>query len=194
MRTEEIQQLLNKLPECGFAVKKSMHFVTLHFALGFFFQFSLVGWQLTVQTKVKPLATFLPAKWVYLEISYQKKLQSRGYQIFILLTTNSGLDSEGNVYIFKQKGKIKICEVWWVSNTYLKYSKQNGKSVCELFNQLWPCCVVGALESGIWITYHHSENVDTHPPERVSLFAPPLPNEFPFLLPPPSSLHHSKSE
>lgn len=111
MRTEEIQQLLNKLPECGFAVKKSMHFFTLHFALGFFFQFSLVGWQLTVQTKVKPLATFLPAKWVYLEISYQKKLQSRGYQIFILLTTNSGLDSEGNVYIFKQKGKIKICGV-----------------------------------------------------------------------------------
>lgn len=37
MRTEEIQQLLNKLPECGFAVKKSMHFATLHFALGFFF-------------------------------------------------------------------------------------------------------------------------------------------------------------
>ena len=185
MRTEEIQQLLNKLPECGFAVKKSMHFVTLHFALGFFFQFSLVGWQLTVQTKVKPLATFLPAKWVYLEISYQKKLQSRGYQIFILLTTNSGLDSEGNVYIFKQKGKIKICEVWWVSNTYLKYSKQNGKSVCELFNQLWPCCVVGALESGIWITYHHSENVDTHPPERVSLFAPPPPERVSLFTPPP---------
>ena len=71
-----------------------------------------------------------------------------------------------------------------MSNTYLEYSKQSGKSVCELFNQLWPCCVVGALESGIWITYHHSENVDTHPNEFPFLPPPPLPNEFPFLTPP----------
>ena len=111
MRTEEIQQLLNKLPECGFAVKKSMHFVTLHFALGFFFSIFVGRLTTYSSNQSQTFGNVFTGKMSLFRDIIPKKLQSRGYQIFILLTTNSGLDSEGNVYIFEQKGKIKICGV-----------------------------------------------------------------------------------